>query len=212
MPKITKGPALRARPVPPDLSAAPLFAPAPEVSAWVQEHLIAEGGAIHNPDHAHLDGADLAFLWAADSYESKGRTVVGTAEQVAFRCSAWQRLRQEQQLEQWFGRVPEYLITLSAGYAARCTDIEWCALVEHELYHVAQQQGDDGEPLFDRDGNPKLRIVAHDVEEFVGVVRRYGAGNPDGGVARLVRAAQRPPEVSARSLAGACGTCLRLVA
>ena len=36
---------------------------------------------------------------------------------------------------QWFGRVPAFLITLAADYCAECSDAEFCALVEHELYH-----------------------------------------------------------------------------
>ena len=36
--------------------------PAPEVLEWIQEQLLAHDGAIHNPDHAHLNDADLAVL------------------------------------------------------------------------------------------------------------------------------------------------------
>jgi hypothetical protein len=46
---------------------------------------------------------------------------------------------------------------------------------------------------------------AHDVEEFVGVVRRYGAGEQ---VQKLVDAAQMPPEVARLDIARSCGTCL----
>ena len=46
---------------------------------------------------------------------------------------------------------------------------------------------------------------AHDVEEFVGVVRRYGASQE---VRALVEAASQPPEVAKINIARACGTCL----
>ena len=104
--------------------------------------------------------------------------------------------------------VLSFLITFAASYAADCTDAEWCALVEHELYHVAHARGLFGEPLFTKEGRPRLEIRGHDVEEFVGVVRRYGTGNPEGNLARLVEAAGRAPEVSRLQVAGACGTCL----
>lgn len=185
------------------------FAPGPEVEQWIRDNLLSEDGPLHNPDHQHLIDADFKVLWAADGFNSKGRTVVGTAEEVAFRCNAWQRERQGQQLREWFGHVPDYLITIAASYSLMCTDAEWCALVEHELYHIAHKK-EFGQPVFTKEGKPKIAIVGHDVEEFVGVVRRYGVGNPAGNVARLVRAAQQKPEVSRLNLAHACGVCLKV--
>lgn len=200
---------VRNRPMPPEEGG---FIPAPEVKQWVQDHLLAEDGSLHNPDHQHLTYADWEVLWAPRGFPSKGRTVIGQAEEVAFRCNAWQRERQEQQMAQWFGRVPDYLITLDASYCATCDDTSWCALVEHELYHIAHATDEFGAPAFTRDGAPKLAIHSHDVEEFVGVVRRYGVGAPDGRLAELVRVGNQQPEISRVALAGACGTCLRRVA
>lgn len=201
------------RPMPPDVmsQAHGMFMPAPAVRAWIAECLLSEVGALHNPDHGHLRDADFEVLWASNGYESRGRAVVGQAEEIAFRCNAWQRGRQEQQIEAWFGRVPRFLITLDARYAAECTDVQWCALVEHELYHIAQEIGPFG-PVFTKEGQPKLRIAAHDVEEFVGVVRRYGTGGEKSAVSEMVKAAQMAPEVGRLQIAGACGTCLRRVA
>jgi hypothetical protein len=50
------------------------------------------------------------------------------------------------------------------------------------------------------------------VTEFVGVVERYGVGHPDGALARLVAAANKPPTVRRLDLQHACGTCLLKVA
>jgi len=171
-----------------------------------------EGSPLHNPDHQHLRDADIAYLWANQQNSSKMRRVVGQCEEVTFRCGAWQKGRQEQQMEEWFGRVPAYLITLDAKYAVECSDIEWCALIEHELYHLAQKTDEFGAPAFTKDGMPKLGIQGHDVEEFVGIVRRYGAGAAAGDTAKLVTAAQRVPEIAELNIAQACGTCLRKVA
>jgi hypothetical protein len=66
--------------------------------------------------------------------------------------------------------------------------------------------------MFGKDGKPKIAIQGHDVEEFVGVVRRYGVGDPDSSVARMVKAANAKPEVTESMLVGACGTCLARVA
>ena len=179
--------------------------PAPEVWEWLQTEILADTGSIHNPDHAHLIDAPVRVLWASSAFEKQGRTVLGQAEQVAFRAGGWQKARQEQQMLDWFGEVPAFLITLAADYCADCSDADFCALVEHELYHIAQKLDAYGAPKFTQDGLPSLTLRDHDVEEFVGVVRRYGA-SPN--VQALVDAANKPAEVGKLNISRACGTCL----
>jgi len=179
--------------------------PAPEMWAWISEQVLADTGSIHNPDHAHLIDADIGVLWASSSFAKQGRVIVGQAEQLMFRAGGWQKARQEQQILDWFGRVPAFLITLAADYCAQCSDAEFCALVEHELYHIAQAKDAFGAPKFTQEGLPKLEMRGHDVEEFVGVVRRYGASQ---GVQQLVDAAMKPAEVAKINISRACGTCL----
>lgn len=193
-----------ARPSPPKYLTC--FAPAPNLLAWVEQIILAPGGLLHNPDHAHLVDADLAFLWAPAAFEKAGRTVLGQAEQVMFRAGGWQKARQEQQMIEWFGGVPAFLITLAADYCATCSDAEFCALVEHELYHLGHARDQFGAPAFDKAGRPKLCIVGHDVEEFVGVVARYG---PTAEVRRLASAASAVASVHRLDIARACGCCLR---
>ena len=179
--------------------------PAPEVWDWLHAEILADTGSIHNPDHAHLLDADISVIWASSSFEKQGRTVLGQAEQVAFRAGGWQKARMEQQMRDWFGEVPAFIITLAADYCAQCSETDFCALIEHELYHIAQDTNQCGEPAFTKEGGPKLKLRGHDVEEFVGVVRRYGA-SPD--VQALVDAANSPAEVGKLNIARACGTCL----
>lgn len=199
--------AIGARPYPPaDLWR---YVPAEGVAEWVQAEILAEDGRIHNPDHAHLIDADLVFLWAPGGFSKAMKTVIGQAEEVMIRAGGWQKGRQEQQFEDWFGRVPAFMITLDASYCAQCSDADWCALVEHELYHITQALDDFGAPRFGKDGKPKLRIRGHDVEEFVGVVKRYG---PSVEVKRLVDAANAGPELRLGNIAHACGTCLKAAA
>lgn len=201
------------RPAPPDSLLAiaehsdggTRVAPAPDVLEWVNAEILADTGSIHNPDHAHLIDADIAIMWASSAFIKQGRTVVGQAEHVAFRAGGWQKARMEQQMMDWFGRVPAYIITLAADYCSQCSDAEFCSLLEHELYHIAQSKDAFGAPKFTQDGMPKLEMRSHDVEEFVGVVRRYGASED---VRALVDAASKPPEVSGINIARACGTCI----
>jgi hypothetical protein len=204
------------RPLPPasllelsDLSSLGIrLIPAPEVWEWLQAEILADTGSIHNEDHAHLLDADIRVMWASSSFYKQGRTVLGQAEQVAFRAGGWQKARMEQQMRDWFGDVPAYIITLAADYCAQCSDTDFCALIEHELYHIAQAKDQYGAPKFTQEGLPKLEMRGHDVNEFVAVVERYGVGASDSDVARMVEAAKKPPSVNRASIASACGTCL----
>jgi hypothetical protein len=196
------------RPMPPaDLLDYPgmRIAPAPEVWEWLTAEILADTGSIHNEDHAHLIDGDIRIMWASSGFAKQGRVVLGQAEQVAFRAGGWQKARMEQQMLDWFGEVPSFIITLAVDFCAQCTDLEFCALVEHELYHIAQATDNEGSPKFTQEGMPKLEMRGHDVEEFIGVVRRYGASTE---VQALVDAANQPAEVAKLHIARACGTCL----
>jgi len=208
------------------LAAQEAFAPAPEVERWLRRAIVggvpAVGDAsapspLLNPDHRHLDHASIGVLWTNVAHTRQGRVVLGTAElpAKALKGSAWAKGRQLLQLRAWFGGVlPDFLITLSAPYAAQATDAQWCALVEHELYHCAQARGPYGVPRFSPEtGMPLWAIRGHDVEEFAGVVARYGADVT--GTRALVDAAiahDAGRGVRLEAIAGACGTCLRAAA
>ena len=76
----------------------------------------------------------------------------------------------------WFGMVPDFIITINAAWWLQASDVEACALVEHELYHCAQDSDEYWAPKFNKQtGRPVFTIRGHDVEEYIGVVRRYGA-------------------------------------
>jgi hypothetical protein len=181
------------------------LAPASDVWQWIAAEILYETGSLYNKEHVHLVDANICVLWASSGFIKQGRVVLGQAEQLMFRAGGWQKARQEQQMREWFGEEPQFLITLAADYCAQCTDAEFCALVEHELFHITQATDQYGAPKFTQDGLPKLEMRGHDVEEFIGVVRRYGASND---VQQLIDAASRPPEVAKINIARACGTCL----
>ncbi len=78
--------------------------PDPEVWEWLQAEILADTGSIHNEDHAHLLDADIRGMWASSSVEKQGRTVLGQAEQVAFRAGG--RTPEEGQNELSYGTLP----------------------------------------------------------------------------------------------------------
>lgn len=203
------------RPSPPpeilDRLAVAAFVPAPEVAEWAEATFLDEASKLHNPDHAHLAHAEIGFLWTNVPNGRNMRTVIGQCEVGTPRAMGkWAKARAELQITDWFGRVPDFIITLDASYCVQASDAEFCALVEHEMYHAGQERDEFGQPKFTQSGRPKFGIRGHDVEEFIGVVRRYGAISHE--VQAMVQAASKRPEVASVHVAQACGTCQLRVA
>jgi hypothetical protein len=201
------------RPFPPtdlfEVSVANIdrFVPAPDLTLWIEETFLDDDGDLTNEDHVHLRQATIGALWTTAVNSRQGRTVVGQAEVGIPRAMGrWARARAEQQVREWFGFIPDFILTFSAPYGAHASDAEFCALVEHELYHCGQERDEWGAPKFRKSGSPAFTMRGHDVEEFVGVVRRYGANAS--GVRDLVEAASQEPLIARVSIAQACGTCM----
>lgn len=203
------------RPAPPqDLLDGPLdqFLPEPELVEWARAAFISEDAALVNEDHAHLRMASIGFLWTNVPNARRGRRIIGQAERGDPQgvMGKWARARAEAQVRGWFGHVPDFIITIDALFAAECGDAEFCALIEHELSHCAQEHDAFGAPKFNRYGLPVWAMKAHDVEAFVGVARRYGA--VEANVRELVDAVNRGPLIARAQIAGICGSCAREVA
>lgn len=198
------------RPAPPEtlFEWRDLLTPAIGLSEWVSAVILDMAGPLYNPDHAHLVDASIGYLWTNVENIRQQRQVLGMAEKVQIMGAKWAKARQEMQISDWFGQLPDFMITLDANYCRDCTDLEFCALVEHELYHCAQALDEFGSPKFGRDGTPKYALRGHDVEEFTGIVRRYGIGDPEGPLADMIIAAAAGPTISNLNIARACGTCM----
>lgn len=205
MGKVLRLPSKHRRPEAPHLLGG--FMVAPELRDWTRAVFIEDGGPLTNPDHAHLLTCKLEFVWTGEENNRAGRRVLGQTELMPpMAMGKWQRGRAIHQVEEWFGVVPDFLITIDATTASMLDDASFCALIEHELYHCAQKLDRYGQPMFDRDtGEPKFAIRGHDVEEFTGVVARYGTEAT--GTTRMVEAANRGPTVATASISAACGTC-----
>lgn len=185
----------------------PTFVPSPELESWLIHTFIADDATLFNEDHAHLQQANIGVLWTSIKNVRQGRRVVGQAEVgKPTAMGRWAKARAELQVEEWFGDIPDFILTFDAEYAEAASDAAFCALAEHELYHAAQARDEYGAPKFNRQtGLPAFTIRGHDVEEFIGVVRRYGADAA--GVRELVAAAALGPTVSEADIRTCCGTC-----
>jgi hypothetical protein len=191
-----------------DIEKGDQFIPAPEIIEWARATFIDEGAHLHNGEHGHLEQARIGALWTNVGNSKNGRTIVGQCELGdPMAMGKWPKAKARIQAEQWFGSIPDFILTFDAAYADQCSDIEWCALVEHELLHAAQERDAFGAPKFSGStGMPIWAIRGHDVQEFTSIVRRYGADAAH--VREFVDAANRAPEIGHAHVAHACGVCL----
>ncbi len=184
------------------------FMTAMNLASWMYSEFIQEGGRLENEEHKHLRDARIVVLLTNVPNKKKGRVIIGQAEKPSTNGDAWSVGRRMQQIRDWFGTFPDFIITLYTPYVYQAETLEFCGLVEHELYHCAQALDDFGSPRFSKDtGDPIFVIKGHDVEEFIGVVERYGAYSPE--LRRMVDAATQPGDNKLKSatIAASCGTC-----
>lgn len=175
---------------------------APDCESWLRKTFLDDSSRLYNAAHKHLKFAQLGVLWTNVPNERQMRTVVGQAElcKPPQSIGKWARAAWHQQHRDWFGHIPNFKITLYAPYVNEADDASLCALVEHELYHCALLR-------FTSQGVPMWGMRGHDVEEFVGIVERYGVGAAAEGTGRLIEASKQMPKIAQAAIAGACGTC-----
>lgn len=201
--------AMRLRPAPPlDLDIAGEFRPAPELVTWARATFIDEGGPLENAEHRHLHAAHIGALWTNVPNGRHMRAIAATCELGKPMVNGrWQKGRAEMQVRQWFGAIPDFILTFDVGAALQCDDATFCALVEHELFHAGQERDEFGAPKFRKSGAPVFAIRGHDIEEFAGVARRYGAVTEDMRV--LADALKHGPTIAPVQITRACGACLK---
>lgn len=182
------------------------FKPCEQLAQWARSVFLESAGPLYNADHDHLDRATIGFAWAAEENSRNGRRILGLTELMPpMAMGKWSRGRAAAQMNEWFGSVPDFLITIDV-VAGSFDDASFCALIEHELYHCAQASDAYGQPKFNRDtGDPVWGVCGHDVEEFVGVVARYGTEAT--GTTDLVRAGSGKALVAVADITIACGNC-----
>ena len=191
------------------------FEPAPELLEWIRASYIDPKGPLYFEAHQLLATAEIGVLWTNVDNCARGRRIAGQAELCdrLRHMNKWLRGRIYQQVGEWFGRIPDFILTFDSLHAVDIDDASFCALVDHELCHCAPETDEFGAPKFNRaTGQPKWTIRGHDVEEFVSVVDRFGVEAAGEAVTDMVIAAASPPRLGRAEIGRACGTCLRLAA
>jgi hypothetical protein len=190
------------------------FAPSPELAEFVQNIFFDEKSKFYNDDHSHLITANIGFLWTNIRNERQMKHIAATAQIPNIQTSKWNKEIFNYQLATWFGREKDeelhFLITIDGNYAENCNDVSFMATLDHELYHCAQKLDMFGFPAFHREtGLPLYAIRDHDVTEFIGVTRRWGAG-ASLNVQELVEVGSRKPQFTASDISLFCGNCMGL--
>ena len=185
-----------------------LFGVAHGMAEWVRDVFLTPGSPLHNADHWHLVDAHIGYLWTNVQVGKIGHQRVGEAELVGKLggCGQWQTATYHFALMQWFGKVPDFLIRLDAPFCTELPNRDFCALVDHELYHCAIKLDEFGSPRMTPDDELIWAMRRHDSEEFLPIVGRYGSSLQCGGSAGIIEASKARPEMTDEQIAEACGT------
>lgn len=102
--------------------------------------------------HSELVNIKIGYLWKNKIIKKQGREVVACLAKCSDLIKALCEL--------------DVIMIISYPSYNSLTDKQKIACVDHELTHI----------LVDEDlaGNPKVRLIAHDVEEFGSVIERHG--------------------------------------
>src|SRR6266404_4575701 len=205
------------RPNPPDQlrysEALGVFEPAPQVVEWIEATFLNEQSPLFDESHRHLKQARLAALWTNVANVKQMVQVVGTAEmpRPPMTGGKWGRGKWEQQMREWFGidfEDIDFLLTFYAPYAAEVSDLEFCAVVKHELCHCSQELDECEAPKFRKtNGLPVFAMKDHDFAGFLDVVRDFGATS-ERNVTEIVKLVNAGPRIASIDIRRACGTCM----
>lgn len=179
--------------------------------AFLDDQFLNEASPLYNIEHGHLDAATIGFLWSTVPNSRRGKTIAGEAEMTkryaSLPAGKWLKARIAQQVWEWFRDMPDFIVTFDAALWVENYDAGRLALFEHELYHCGQAIDDFGLPKWNKHGQPVFAIRGHDIEEFAGVVRRYGIEATGQDRIDFVDTANRAPELTLTAIRAACGVC-----
>jgi hypothetical protein len=142
-------------------------------------------------EHSHLLEYDppVGFLFREKRVFRNGRQVLGMCSMPSVNGSI--RDLFDWMLAELLGCDPVFLFLFDAEFWRESGDLQREILMYHEMSHAQQKTDEGGAPRFSQHtGEPLWTIQGHDVEEFVGTVKRYGAWSPD--LKRFMQAAGVP--------------------
>lgn len=140
--------------------------------------------------HVRLATAPIAYVFRSPAAKDRGRDVWAKARKVsglaAFLAVTPTPLEEPDFLDVGEPPTDFFVVEVAADIWQTLNDRQKTALVDHELSHFDYLPGDP------------LKLTGHDLEEFVGVVRRYGLWSA--GVFDFVAAAKTELDVDVTAL------------
>jgi hypothetical protein len=136
------------------------FVPAPEVEA-IAKNLIPKY-------HPHLADSRIEYVFINNVPKKGGKEVWGTMRKIT---SLAAYLGADQHSKEQGVNDPFFVLSISRPVWDELGTKERTALVDHELCH--------GGVEVDEEGDYKLGIIPHDLEEFSCIVERYGMWRKD---------------------------------
>lgn len=163
--------------------------PSPEWEQWARSTFIDSASKLCDPGLAHLEGAIVGFLLTNAAIKIKGELKAGLGGVCKPSGETHTKAQREQQLKEWFGLVPDFLITLSVSQFGSTRHV--CSLVNHELRHCGVETDQNG-AKFGQDGRPVWTTVPHFAELVDDELARWGPQSVPGGV-QIAREISAPP-------------------
>lgn len=114
------------------------------------------GKVLVNVVHADLAGASIAYLFR-EKMKTRDRVVWGKASKAGAKLE--------------FFADHDFVIEFNWSQWRHLSPMQRVALVDHELSHLGREE--------DEKGNRSWVLVSHDIEEFKGIVERWGLWRPD---------------------------------
>lgn len=131
------------------------YTPAPDVKSIADELIVKY--------HPHLDGVRIEYVMGDKTPRRGGKDVWGFVKKI----SSLPAYLAADKNDQKSGDVsPFFVMVISEPIWVNLYPDKRTALVDHELCHCGVEVDDEG--------NSKLTLIPHDLEEFVAIVRRYG--------------------------------------
>jgi hypothetical protein len=106
--------------------------------------------------HEHLSGASIGYLFR-EKMKTRDRTVWGRASKAGAKLE--------------FFADHDFIVEFNWTQWRHLSPMQRVALVDHELSHLGREEDDKG--------NRSWVLVSHDIEEFRGIVERWGLWRPD---------------------------------
>lgn len=136
------------------------YTPAPEVKKIATELI--------KQHHQHLADVKIEYIFSSKTAIKSGKEIWGTMRKITS-LPAYFAAEEDDKTGGY--SEPFFAMVISEQIWNDLPDAKKLALVDHELCHGGVET--------DSDGNPKLKIITHDLEEFSAVVQRHGLWRAD---------------------------------